>query len=122
MRNYVKENRSKINKQQQAYKSKNRPKINQAEAERTQKLKIDVMTHYSIGKAHCLHCGETKIAFLTIDHINGRKAWNHARKYKGKVLYSWLKRNGYPPGFQVLCWNWNQIKEKIGIIIIKNFG
>jgi len=104
--------RPKINKREVERRDKIRPEINKLEVERSQKLKIDAMSHYSIGEAHCLHCGETKTVFLSIDHINGRKAWNHSKKYRGKFLYGWLKRNGYPSGFQVLCWNWNQIKEK----------
>jgi 5-methylcytosine-specific restriction endonuclease McrA len=104
--------RAEKNKREVERRGKIRPEINKREVERSQKLKIDAMTHYSYGEAHCLHCGETETVFLTIDHINGRKAWNHPRKFRGKFLYGWLKRNAYPPGFQVLCWNWNQIKEK----------
>jgi len=53
----------------------------------------------------CECCGESNIKFLTIDHINGggRK---HRKEIKGH-LYSWLVKNNFPNGFQVLCYNCN---------------
>ncbi len=92
--------------------AKIQPQINEKETKRRAQLKTDALFAYSEGESHCLHCGETDAIFLTIDHINGRKPWNHSRDFKGVKLYSWLKREDYPSGFQVLCWNWNQIKEK----------
>lgn len=55
----------------------------------------------------CKCCGETERLFLSIDHINNDGA-EHRRREKlqtGEQLYRWLKRNGYPDGFQVLCMN-----------------
>mgnify|MGYP001342050660 CR=1 FL=1 len=89
-----------------------RKEINKKEVERSKKLKIDALSNYSDGEIHCLHCGITETEFLTIDHIVGRKKMGHAKHIKGKELYRWLKINNYPSGFQVLCWNWNQIKGK----------
>jgi len=34
----------------------------------------------------------------------------HRRRFNlkgGNVLYKWLEREGFPPGFQVLCFNCN---------------
>lgn len=57
----------------------------------------------------CACCGESRIEFLAVDHIGG--AGNeHRRNVKarsGQNLYNWLKSNGYPPGFRVLCHNCN---------------
>ena len=57
----------------------------------------------------CACCRETALQFLTIDHINGNGN-EHRRELKmggGKSFYYWLRRNGYPKGYQVLCMNCN---------------
>lgn len=56
----------------------------------------------------CECCGETEPAFLCIDHVNGGGNQHRAElKQAGTDLYKWLKKEGYPPGFRVLCWNCN---------------
>ncbi len=54
----------------------------------------------------CVCCGETILAFLAIDHVNGGGS-KHRQETGGGGFYVWLKRNGYPDGFQVLCHNCN---------------
>lgn len=57
----------------------------------------------------CVCCGITDLVCLTMDHANGDGA-KHRRESgcgSGSTFWSWLKRNGYPAGFQVLCWNCN---------------
>ena len=69
-------------------------------------LKGEVFNAY--GGYICVCCGEIHELFLCIDHINNDG--NRHRKYtlrKGDTFYLWLKRNGFPPGFQVLCFNCN---------------
>lgn len=74
-------------------------------------LKFSVMAIYSEGQPKCSCCGETAIEFLTIDHI----AQNGAEHRKtlprnsrtGYGFYCWLKKNGYPEGYGVLCLNCN---------------
>lgn len=59
------------------------------------------------GGYKCACCGETEKAFLSIDHINNDGA-SHKRECNlttGEQLYRWLKRHGFPDGFQVLCMN-----------------
>lgn len=56
------------------------------------------------GKCAC--CGETQYEFLSIDHVDGGGAKH--RKEVGTNIGLWLKRNGYPVGFRVLCHNCNQ--------------
>lgn len=60
------------------------------------------------GGAVCKCCGETGFEFLTIDHIDGRGA-EHRKEIGGtsRNICAWLKRNGFPPGFQILCYNCN---------------
>jgi len=62
----------------------------------------------------CVCCGITQLLFLTIDHIEGngnahRKSINRS---SGAGFYSWLKQNGYPPQFQILCFNCNMGRER----------
>lgn len=71
-----------------------------------QELKAELITHYGNGK--CVCCGETEIMFLSIDHTNG-DGCKHL-KHIGYNLYFWLKKNNYPEGFQVLCFNCNRGK------------
>jgi hypothetical protein len=64
---------------------------------------------------YCRCCGESDPAFLVIDHIAG--GGNQHRKSIGnasKAFYHWLRNNGYPPGFQVLCANCNTAKSRPG--------
>ena len=75
------------------------------------KNKIDVFNAY--GGAMCACCGETHIEFLSLDHIGGDGA-AHRRQLAGKGLYLWLKTNGYPSGFRVLCMNCNFALGKYG--------
>ncbi|HRZ15242.1 MAG TPA: hypothetical protein P5110_07030 [Candidatus Omnitrophota bacterium] len=69
------------------------------------KLKVDVLKAYS-KNIECACCHEKHIEFLTIDHIKG--GGNKHRKSLGKVVfYRWLKKNGFPKGYRVLCMNCN---------------
>ena len=69
------------------------------------KLRADTIEHYG-GKCAC--CGESEPSFLTIDHINGNGNAHRKEIGRGSVLmYKWLKKNGWPEGYQVLCWNCN---------------
>jgi hypothetical protein len=51
--------------------------------------------------------------FLTIDHVSGG-----GRKHRDGIGCSdfnrWLRSNGYPPGYQVLCMNCNFAKGMYG--------
>lgn len=70
------------------------------------KVKDEVFEHY--GGYVCACCGDKHKAFLTIDHING--GGTKQRKLTGgggKFHYYWLRRNKYPEGFRVLCFNCN---------------
>ena len=84
--------------------------------ERTLKNKILVMSHYSNGKPECACCGIKELEFLSIDHINGNgnKHRSSIKTRSGWTFYLWLKKNGFPSGYQVLCHNCNQAKGNFG--------
>lgn len=75
--------------------------------------KLQVLSNYSIGKLACVCCGESEYEFLTIDHINGGGR-HHRRTMTHSHLYKWLIDNGLPEGYQVLCYNCNCAKGKLG--------
>ena len=79
------------------------------------RLRNEVISHYNPDRK-CVCCGESEIRFLTIDHINGggnkdRKSVNHG----GTSFLRYLKKNNYPDGFQVLCWNCNLGRAHYGV-------
>jgi len=83
---------------------------------RTVALRYEVFSHYcGGGEPHCKCPGCTTrfIEFLQLDHVNGNG--NAHRKENnlgtgGARLWAWVKKMGYPPGFQVLCRNCNGAK------------
>jgi len=71
------------------------------------RTRLEVLIHYSIGQPKCECCGEVLMEFLCIDHINGGGSEFRRRK-PGTSIYFWLKSNGFPGGYRVLCHNCNQ--------------
>jgi hypothetical protein len=46
------------------------------------------------------------LEFLAIDHINGRGRAERGKMGRyGDSLYKWLRKEGYPEGYRVLCHN-----------------
>lgn len=78
-----------------------------------ERIKPDILTHYSNGKLACVKCGFDDIRALSIDHING--GGNKHRRGLPRAsfsLYRWLKTNNYPEGYQTLCMNCQWIKRQ----------
>lgn len=87
----------------------------------TPERRADVMRRYretkaqvfeAYGGARCACCGDDHLEFLSIDHINGDGAQHRRQMTNGRSrvygnIYGWLKTNGFPPGFRVLCMNCN---------------
>lgn len=65
----------------------------------------------------CTCCGETHPAFLVIDHVRGGGRAHLRSMGKGAgpfIFYRWLRKNQYPPEFQILCHNCNFAKSNGG--------
>ena len=86
-------------------------------------LKREVFSHYS-KSLKCICCGVKGIEFLTVDHIIPKREMakdkklfqkKFTSKLIGEALNKWLKKNNYPKGFQILCWNCNFAKGVLGI-------
>lgn len=77
------------------------------------RIRLAALVHYSGGTPRCNCCGDEHLAFLTINHIDGDGARHRREEFGSKtyggshMLWTWLKRNGYPDGFEVLCFNCN---------------
>jgi len=86
------------------------------ERQRMVRIKFDVMQKYG-GKCACPSCGESGLAFLTIDHINNdgaqmRKSGAHSG---GGHFYKRLLRLPVDPTLQILCYNCNLGKKVSGV-------
>lgn len=59
--------------------------------------------------SQCACCGETELAFLSLDHINNDGAQHRkARGPQGACIYLDVIREGYPKDrYQILCMNCN---------------
>lgn len=69
-------------------------------------LRMTALIRYSGDPPHCVCCGDQHIEFLAIDHIGGGGG-AHRKALKGASINLWLRNNGYPDGFRVLCHNCN---------------
>jgi hypothetical protein len=74
-------------------------------------LRMGCLLAYGGEPPVCACCGEYRIPFLAIDHINGGGKTHRlsigAATIGPHAVYRWLKKNGYPEGFRVLCHNCN---------------
>lgn len=78
------------------------PKSRTAKRNRTRKEEI--IKHYG-GKCRC--CGLKELMFLTVNHDEGGGKKHRKEVGSGSSFYKWLKREGLPTGFSVMCWNCN---------------
>lgn len=76
---------------------------------RTKQYHLECLFHYGGNPPKCVCCGENHVEFLTIDHIagNGTK-----ERKQHKNFIHWLKKMGFPEGYQVLCSNCNMAKGR----------
>ena len=81
----------------------------------SESMKVSAINIYSNGDACCAICRIADMDVLCLDHIaNDGKAHRELIKSEMKTLYGhyhWCKKNDYPAGFQVLCFNCNMKKE-----------
>ena len=74
--------------------------------------KIRCLEHYG-NKCAC--CGIQQYEFMTIDHMNG-SGRKHREQIKGKYdsIWGFLRRNGFPEGYRILCFNCNSARGAFG--------
>lgn len=70
------------------------------------------LKHYSTqDEPVCACCSESIYAFLCIDHIDGCPEGYKRPRH----IYNFLTKAGFPPGYQVLCYNCNNAKHTQGV-------
>ncbi len=71
-----------------------------------EKFRTLVLDYYG-NKCAC--CGEDRIEFLAIDHIEGggSKHRKELGNKGGTAFYVWLVKNNFPEGYRTLCHNCN---------------
>lgn len=106
-----------------AYRKANREHILERDRATRLNRKIQVWEHYGNGIAACVCCGVNEHEFLTLDHIDANGA-DHRKELRksgvggyatGWFIYKWLIDNGYPDGYQTLCFNCNVGKHRTKI-------
>jgi hypothetical protein len=130
---YREEHKKECNQHSKKYRETNKEKIKLHRETLKEKYKLkrfnlkkEVMEHYCGGEIHCQcpsgNCKVNDIEFMTIDHIKGDGA-EHRKEIRlgkgikgagGSPMYNWLKKNNYPEGFRVLCYNCNCSLGNIG--------
>jgi len=110
---YYAEHKEQFHLQQQRYYYNNLEKSRERSREKDRKNKLEALKYYSITIVPCCsRCGIIDTDVLTIDHING--GGNKHRRELGicsSHFNRWLKKNDYPDGYQVLCFNCNVKKH-----------
>ena len=98
--------------QNDEYKKEHRKELLAYYRLRAREKKRVVMIHYG-GK--CVCCGEARIEFLSVDHVNGGGEKQKRELGIGSDMYSWLIRNNFPEeGYRVLCFNCNMARGFYG--------
>ena len=71
------------------------------------RLRKQVLTAYGDGKLACACCGEAHYEFLCLDHVKGGGGKERQSGLSSLNLLYKLRREGFPPGYRVLCANCN---------------
>lgn len=103
---YYQKHKETILERSRRWYQKHRKRLNKATRNYHRRIKIEVLTHYSMATYPvCARCGVTDVNVLCLDHIEGKK--EKLSIDTGARLYRRLKKAGFPEGFQVLCANCN---------------
>lgn len=82
----------------------------QASTRYNEKLRMDVIRGY--GGA-CACCGNDYVPHLTLDHVEGGGRTDRVSR-GGRAAYAEARRDGFPPKYQLLCFNCNSAKHTQG--------
>jgi hypothetical protein len=68
--------------------------------------RLEILRAYGGPEPACTCCGEREPIFLALDHIDGG-GHKQRKELGGGGFLTWLRKNGYPAGFRILCHNCN---------------
>lgn len=113
-----------VSKEKRQHYHQNKERIKEEHKQYRRRVKLAAFDAY--GGCICAHpgCGVTNPDLLTIDHIDGDGA-RHRREIgigTGTAFYRWLRGQGYPSGYQVLCRNHNSSKGVAGEGLVSGEG
>ena len=109
---YREGSRSKVLKLHRDWYRRNKASVLKQMAANKVKVKKEVLAHYG---GQCACCSENTYEFLTMDHMNNDgAAHRRADKLARWNIYRWLKQNGFPKDFQILCANCHLAKSFFG--------
>lgn len=98
-------NKDKVSIHNARYREANREQLKAWDKQAKWNFKIEVIKAYG-GKCEC--CNETRIEFLSVDHINGGGNLHRKVVGGGFRFYRWLKQNEFPKEeYRLLCFNCN---------------
>ena len=78
--------------------------------------RMRILSRYSnpLGIPICNNCGEREFDVLCLDHVYGGGGKERRELNSGNIhFWTWLEKNNFPEGYQVLCANCNQQKLRI---------
>lgn len=103
-KSYRLQNLDKINSKGRQYYHKNIERNREKQNNRYSEIRKEVINKYG-GKCAC--CGEYRLEFLAIDHVNGGGSLQRSSGMKGSKFYRWLYKNEVSLEYRVLCHNCN---------------
>lgn len=97
---------------QAEYRDRHRDTLRQKQRDKRRRLKQETLDVY--GNT-CAHCGFSDPRALQVDHIDNSGAVERrslgGKNFSGWRFYDWLRKQGWPSGYQTLCANCNLIKH-----------
>ncbi len=116
-RDYYRKNKEKLDAQRAEWIKENPEKRRKTALFYYYRLQHEAILAY--GGYRCVWCGIDEPLVLAIDHVNndGKAHREKLGSLGGHKFYKWLRDNGYPPGFQVLCMNCNHAKYRNGGVL-----
>lgn len=79
-----------------------------AQVKYTRKVKQEMVDAYG-GRCEC--CGESDSVLLALDHIHGDGQVDRKNNRRGRVMYVYLRRLGWPrDDYRLLCHNCNMAR------------
>jgi len=116
---YRSENKEYFKEYLKIYRLNNKEKAKEYQKEYCRQEKIEAFN--ILGGCKCIICGESKIEFLTIDHIDNSGALDKKEGLFGRKLYQSILKNTYPKdrlsNLRVLCYNHNCSRTRTYLII-----